>query len=126
VIAVHNVATREEEDLLAAEGYALSFCLCPNANLYIGGRLPDVECWSEAAGLSSSVRDSLASNKGLSILEELKTLQRVFSGIGNIRAFGVGDAKWRCGVGDGWTSWAASSPEKNRVWFDRGWNWPAA
>lgn len=80
VIAVHNVATLEV-DWRTAAGREVSFCLCPNANLYISGKLPDVE------GLVASGRpivvgtDSLASNHGLSILEELKTLERAFPGL---------------------------------------------
>jgi len=80
VIAVHNVATREEDWRLAA-GRALYFCLCPNANLYIGGQLPDVEGLVEADFPIVVGTDSLASNHGLSILEELKTLQQAFPGL---------------------------------------------
>jgi cytosine/adenosine deaminase-related metal-dependent hydrolase len=78
VIAVHNVATRAE-DLRFAEGYELSFCLCPNANLYIGGRLPDVKMLEESGRQIVIGTDSLASNHALSILEELKALERAFS-----------------------------------------------
>jgi cytosine/adenosine deaminase-related metal-dependent hydrolase len=77
MITVHNVAT-EEEDLQAAKGYDLWFCLCPNANLYIGGRLPDVELLRRSGRPVVIGTDSLASNHGLSVLEELKTLQRAF------------------------------------------------
>ncbi|HEY4108332.1 amidohydrolase family protein [Puia sp.] len=77
LIAVHNVATREE-DLRIAAGYALSFCLCPNANLYIGGRLPDVGLLVRSGCFIVVGTDSLASNHGLSVLEELKTLERAF------------------------------------------------
>jgi cytosine/adenosine deaminase-related metal-dependent hydrolase len=77
VIAVHNVATREE-DLQLAEGRSLSFCLCPNANLYIGGRLPDVELLVRSGCFIVVGTDSLASNHGLSVLEELKTLEQAF------------------------------------------------
>jgi cytosine/adenosine deaminase-related metal-dependent hydrolase len=77
VIAVHNVATREQDWRMAA-GRALSFCLCPNANLYIGGKLPDAEALVQSGNPIVVGTDSLASNHGLSILEELKTLQRAF------------------------------------------------
>lgn len=77
VIAVHNVATREE-DLQVVAGRAVTFCLCPNANLYISGRLPDVELLARSGCSIVVGTDSLASNHGLSILEELKTLERGF------------------------------------------------
>jgi cytosine/adenosine deaminase-related metal-dependent hydrolase len=80
VIAVHNVATREE-DLRVAAGRPLSFCLCPNANLYISGELPDVELLLRSGCFIAVGTDSLASNHGLSILEELKTIERAFPGI---------------------------------------------
>lgn len=81
VIAVHNVATREE-DLRMAAGRALSFCLCPNANLYISGQLPDVKLLMRSGCSIIMGTDSLASNHRLSILEELKTLERAFPEIG--------------------------------------------
>ncbi len=79
MILVHNVATREE-DLVACDGRGrrLYFCLCPNANLYIGGQLPDVDLLVRHGCRLVVGTDSLASNHGLSILEELKTLQGAF------------------------------------------------
>ena len=78
VIAVHNVAT-SEMDLagLPEEGPALHFCLCPRANLYIGGRIPDIDALIRQDCRIVIGTDSLASNQGLSILEEIKTLQRI-------------------------------------------------
>lgn len=79
IILVHDVATGAE-DLEAAMGgdTDLFFCLCPNANLYIGGQLPDVELMQRYGCDMVIGTDSLASNHQLSILEELKTLQRAF------------------------------------------------
>jgi cytosine/adenosine deaminase-related metal-dependent hydrolase len=77
MILVHNVATREE-DLVDAGGPELYFCLCPNANLYIGGELPDVDLLVRNGCRLVVGTDSLASNHRLSILEELKTLQAAF------------------------------------------------
>ncbi len=54
------------------------FCLCPNANLYISGQLPDPELLIKHDCRIVIGTDSLASNHQLSILEELKTLQRLF------------------------------------------------
>jgi cytosine/adenosine deaminase-related metal-dependent hydrolase len=91
LILVHNVATTAA-DLVAAgggmvtgggrvnagNGPDLYFCLCPNANLYIGGQLPDVGMLQRYGCDMVIGTDSLASNHQLSILEELKTLQRAF------------------------------------------------
>jgi cytosine/adenosine deaminase-related metal-dependent hydrolase len=59
-------------------GPDLYFCLCPNANLYIGGQLPDMGVLLRRGDRLIVGTDSLASNHRLSILEELKTLQRAF------------------------------------------------
>jgi len=87
LILVHNVATGAE-DVRAAVGVGgaprgpdLYFCLCPNANLYISGQLPDVELLHRQGCRIVIGTDSLASNHQLSILEELKTLQRAFPGL---------------------------------------------
>lgn len=88
LLLVHNVDTGEE-DLQWWAGWRktapasggvpdIYFCLCPNANRYISGQLPDVElllrhCCDIVLGT-----DSLASNHQLDILEEMKTLQSYF------------------------------------------------
>jgi len=81
LILVHNVATNEEDLLFAMGGPEgrpdLFFCLCPNANLYIGGKLPDVPLLVRHNCAIVIGTDSLASNHQLSILEELKTLQEL-------------------------------------------------
>jgi cytosine/adenosine deaminase-related metal-dependent hydrolase len=77
LILVHNVATGAE-DVRTASAADLYFCLCPNANLYISGQLPDVELLLRQGCRIVIGTDSLASNHQLSILEELKTLQRAF------------------------------------------------
>jgi aminodeoxyfutalosine deaminase len=88
LILVHNVATTAA-DIKDLPGVSqtgvrqtgvpeLFFCLCPNANLYIGGQLPAAELFRQT-GLSMVIgTDSLASNHQLSVLEEIKTLQRAF------------------------------------------------
>ena len=77
LLLVHNVDTREE-DLAWKGGPNLCFCLCPNANLYIGGQLPDVDLLMRYNCMIVLGTDSLASNHQLDILEEMKTLQRHF------------------------------------------------
>ena len=79
LILVHNVATGAED--VRPAGPDLYFCLCPNANLYISGQLPDVELLQRQGCRIVIGTDSLASNHQLSILEELKTLQRTFPGL---------------------------------------------
>lgn len=82
MILVHNVAT-EARDLEAVRQWRnLHFCLCPNANLYIGGRLPDVRLLVDRGCRIVVGTDSLASNHRLSILGELQTLQRAFPWLG--------------------------------------------
>lgn len=85
IILVHNVHTSEKDlsfvkqSTQAQQGSAF-FCLCPNANLYIDGVLPDVPMLMKFTDNIILGTDSLASNDQLSILEEIKTLQR--TGIG--------------------------------------------
>jgi cytosine/adenosine deaminase-related metal-dependent hydrolase len=57
------------------------YCLCPNANLYITGQLPDVNLLVEQQCNIVLGTDSLASNHKLNILEEIKTLQQHFASI---------------------------------------------
>jgi cytosine/adenosine deaminase-related metal-dependent hydrolase len=54
------------------------FCLCPNANLYIGNGLPNIDVLMNSNIPIVMGTDSLASNHQLSILEEIKTLQHHF------------------------------------------------
>jgi len=91
LLLVHNVDTGEEdlewlrqggggagENGADVRGGDLRWCLCPNANLYIGGRLPDVDLLMRHDCRIVLGTDSLASNHQLDILEEMKTLQRYF------------------------------------------------
>jgi aminodeoxyfutalosine deaminase len=85
MILVHNVATGKA-DLDAADGWTnLFFCLCPNANRYISGKLPDVELLARRGCRLVIGTDSLASNHGLSILAELWTLQEAYPALGTDR-----------------------------------------
>ncbi len=82
VLLVHNTYTRRE-DVLAAQArfHNLYWCLCPNANLYIEGTLPDVEMMiSEGLNLCIGT-DSLASNHQLSIYAELCILKEHFQAL---------------------------------------------
>lgn len=79
IILVHNVHTDEEDLRFVGQRMKLLYwCLCPNANFYIGGQLPDVLMIERFTDQFVLGTDSLASNNALSILEELKTLQSAF------------------------------------------------
>jgi len=77
VILVHNVCTSEEDILFAKKsGRELYWCLCPNANRYITGQLPDINLLMKHDCEIVLGTDSLASNHQLSVLEEMKTIQQ--------------------------------------------------
>ncbi|MEI9913078.1 MAG: amidohydrolase family protein [Bacteroidota bacterium] len=79
LILVHNVHTTEEDLLFAKDSdKKMTWCLCPNANLYIGGQLPAVDLFIKHDGMIVLGTDSLASNHQLSILEEIKTIRLHF------------------------------------------------
>jgi cytosine/adenosine deaminase-related metal-dependent hydrolase len=59
----------------------ITWCFCPNANLYIENRLPKLDIFV-ANGLKMSLgTDSLASNDKLCMLSELKTISKHFPSI---------------------------------------------
>ena len=83
LILVHDVTTSAEDmrfiELQTTNHKLQTFiCLCPNANLYITGILPDVYRFVEEGSVMVIGTDSLASNQELSFLGEIKTLQRHF------------------------------------------------
>jgi cytosine/adenosine deaminase-related metal-dependent hydrolase len=83
LILVHNVCTSEADIGYAQTQYekgnaALFFCLCPSANRYISNQLPDVNMFVRSGVNMVLGTDSLASNDGLSIWEEIKVLQESF------------------------------------------------
>lgn len=81
LILVHNVHT-SEEDLEWIKSVnsipELFWCLCPNANIYINNKVPDVSLLQKYNCKIVIGTDSLASNLQLNVLEELKTLQENF------------------------------------------------
>lgn len=82
MILVHDVHTKGTDlQWLKAEEHGLpqiSFCLCPNANLYIGNGLPDIASLRNAGVNILLGTDSLSSNHQLNILEEIKTITARF------------------------------------------------
>lgn len=83
LLLVHNTDTAIE-DIVAAEARfpLLAWCLCPGANLYIEGRLPNVPMLAQQAKSICLGTDSLASNTQLSVLTEMRILREHFSEIG--------------------------------------------
>jgi cytosine/adenosine deaminase-related metal-dependent hydrolase len=82
LILVHNTYTIEADiDVATSKHKNLFWCLCPNANLYIENKLPDVNLFRKNNLKILIGTDSLASNYQLSIWEEIKTLQKYFQDI---------------------------------------------
>jgi cytosine/adenosine deaminase-related metal-dependent hydrolase len=82
ILLVHNTVS-ENQDINFVQSYFENayWCLCPNANLYIENRLPDIDLFRQNNCKITLGTDSLASNHQLSILEEIKTIQQHFSQI---------------------------------------------
>lgn len=74
---VHNTLT-SKADIGAAQMWSdnVYWATCPNANLYIENRLPNYRFFMEENARMTIGTDSLTSNWQLSILEEMKTIQR--------------------------------------------------
>lgn len=76
---VHNtVADAEDLALIKTLLPKSAFCICPNANLFIEGKLPELSLFEKYTGHICIGTDSYASNHQLSVLEELKTVHRHF------------------------------------------------
>ena len=82
ILFVHNTFTnRNDVRFIVSEKPLASLCLCPNANLFIEGKLPDVNLlFNNHANLCVGT-DSLASNKQLSVMEEIKVIASRFKKI---------------------------------------------
>jgi len=75
---VHNTTSTEEDLHHIISNLAHPFfCICPSANLYIEGRLPDIELFRKMSSVNNMVvgTDSLASNSSLNILKELMVIK---------------------------------------------------
>jgi cytosine/adenosine deaminase-related metal-dependent hydrolase len=82
LLLVHNTFS-ESTDIKMAEHFFSNvfWCLCPNANLYIENKLPDIDLFRAMKSKITLGTDSLASNHQLSILNEIYTIQRHFEEI---------------------------------------------
>lgn len=76
-LMVHNTMMTEEDILHGLETFDdIYWVTCPNANLYIENRLPDYDLFIKNNCTITVGTDSLTSNWQLSILEELKAIQK--------------------------------------------------
>lgn len=78
LLLVHNIRTGQNDiDLIQSTRSRDKtwFVLCPNSNLYIEDRLPDIELFYKNGLQICLGTDSLSSNRKLSMLDEIKTIQ---------------------------------------------------
>lgn len=79
LLLVHNTVTEQQDIDYVEKHFKNAFwCFCPNANLYIENRLPDIDLFRKNNCSITLGTDSLASNHKLSVLEEIKTIQKHF------------------------------------------------
>jgi len=78
LILVHNTFVRQEMIEKLKKRTDLYWCLCPNSNLCIEQKMPPVSLLAEEGCNITIGTDSLSSNSSLSILAELKTIQKYF------------------------------------------------
>lgn len=81
VLLVHNTFTKEQDVEFvkkARSAHSVFFCLCVNANEYIEGSLPPIDMLRKHRCQIVLGTDSLASNRNLSILDEMKIIQKNF------------------------------------------------
>ncbi len=78
-LLVHNTIATEWDAEWAEDIHPnLFWCFCPNANLFIEDRMPDIPMLMKHVQYITIGTDSLASNHGLSILDELIAIQNKF------------------------------------------------
>ena len=84
LILVHNIFTEESDIQIITEKREISrtfFALCPNSNLYIENRFPDIQLFRQKKLKLCFGTDSLSSNRNLSVLDEMKTTQKFYPDI---------------------------------------------
>jgi len=79
VLLVHNLDYDPDwhHSSLVTHHSPLFFVLCPNSNLYIHNQTPDFMGFAESGLTICLGTDSLAANQALSVLGEMKTIQKV-------------------------------------------------
>jgi cytosine/adenosine deaminase-related metal-dependent hydrolase len=78
LILVHNTFCDKNTISRIKERNNLFWCLCPKSNIYIENKLPPVDLLINERCEIVLGTDSLASNSALSILEEIKIIQKNF------------------------------------------------
>src|SRR5690606_9068684 len=79
VLLVHNTYTSAKDIyFVERQGRKVTWCFCPNANLYIEDTLPRIPHFAQYNHSITVGTDSLASNDRLCVLSELKTIHRYF------------------------------------------------
>ncbi|MDR2564383.1 MAG: amidohydrolase family protein [Prevotellaceae bacterium] len=83
LLLIHNVYTSPSDySYASSRSRNISWILCPSSNLYIENRLPDAHFFASVDASVAIGTDSLASNRSLSIMDELKLLDLHFPSIG--------------------------------------------
>ncbi len=82
ILLVHNTFTNLK-DIYFVKRFdrKINWCFCPNANLYIEGRLPKIDLFMDKGFNITLGTDSLASNSKLCLLSEMHTIQKTFTDI---------------------------------------------
>ena len=79
LLLVHNTFSESADIEEIETHFSLAYwCTCPKANWYIEQRLPNYDLWREKNLKITIGTDSLASNDSLSVLEEIKIIQKNF------------------------------------------------
>lgn len=79
VLLIHNTYTSAKDiHFVERQDRKVTWCFCPNANLYIEGMLPKIPHFAQYNHSITVGTDSLASNDRLCVLSELKTIHRHF------------------------------------------------
>jgi cytosine/adenosine deaminase-related metal-dependent hydrolase len=77
LILVHNTFLSDDAyELISERIKNVYWCLCPNANLYIENRLPNIPALISKGAKICIGTDSLASNHQLNILSEIHTIKK--------------------------------------------------
>lgn len=80
ILMVHNTFMAQSDfDLMQDRKKSVWLCTCPNANLYIEKRLPDYALWKKNTDQICIGTDSLASNNGLSVWDEIISIHSKYS-----------------------------------------------
>jgi cytosine/adenosine deaminase-related metal-dependent hydrolase len=81
LLLIHNTFAGKKHVAAVKKRGNIFWCLCPASNKYIEGTMPPVEMLKNEECTITTGTDSLASNKRLSITEELKLLQEYFPSV---------------------------------------------